>query len=203
LPDTDYNVGLEIERERQKRIAEQEKRLANRTPEEKEADALAYQRDLLKCTYCFIVLGQKHKLGNDVDYYLKEHESECYRAQLAKKEQDALRVIQKKAMSLILTACVDSNLYRSAEHSFEMEPAPLNKDKPHDSEDYKFERDWNERKLTEQSDRLVYAWEDLIKFRDSSEEAKNAVNSYWKQQVSTYVDKWGLKMYHMKSFQSP
>lgn len=172
------------------------------TAEEKEALAEMNQRNLVKCPHCLTVLGRRDWLGTQVLETIREHEEYCYQAQIANKEKNSLRKIQKEAISKIFTVCHNSNLYKYMEYSFEMEPAPHHMDKP-DSEEYKFERDWNERKLTDQSNKLVYAWEDLIKFRDSSKEAKYAVNFYWKQQVSSYEDRYGPKMYRMKSFQIP
>ena len=202
LPDTDYNTMIALEREKKKRAAEEQERLANRTPEEKEADAQAYQRNLVKCPNCLTVLGRRDILGNDVIPTIREHQEFCYQAQEAKKEKDAILKIQRDVLSAILTVCVDTNMYRSAAYYHELEPAPHHMNRP-DSEDYKFEKEWREKQLDIQSSNLVFRWKQLRELFDSSDIAKKEFIKTWKQQVSTYIDRNGLKMYRMKSFQIP
>lgn len=82
---------------------------------------------------------------------------------------------------------------------FEKEPAPHHKDSP-GSEQYRFEIEMNEHKLDSMSDKLVASWQELKELRESSEVAKKSFAETWKEQVSTYIDRDGLKMYRMKSF---
>ncbi len=66
LPDTDYNVMMALEQERNRRAAEVQAQMENRTPEEAQAAAGEYKRNLVKCPYCCNVLGRYDILGNDV-----------------------------------------------------------------------------------------------------------------------------------------
>lgn len=198
LPDTDYNTMIALEREKEKRAAIEQERLANRTPEEKEADAQAYQRNLLKCRHCLTVLGRRDQIGNDYDYVIREHEESCYRALEWRKENDAVVKTYRRMYNLILTAVSCANAYRSAAYYHQLEPAPHHMDRP-GSEDYKFEKEWIEKKLDIESDNLVAHWRELKELIDSSDEARLAFRTIWKREVSTYEDWNGLKKYRMKS----
>ena len=87
LPDTDYNVMMALEQERNRRAAAVQAQMENRTPEEAQAAAEEYKRNLVKCSYCCDVLGRYDILGNDADYAIREHETDCRLAQQAKKEK--------------------------------------------------------------------------------------------------------------------
>ena len=124
--------------------------------------------------YCCDVLGRYDILGNDADYVIREHETDCRLAQQNKREKNAILKIEQQVLVKIINVCSLSNDYRYAKYMFQKEPAPHHKDNP-DSHEFMSEKEWNETKLDTMSDKLVATWQELKELRESSEVAKKSL----------------------------